>query len=141
ARNAAGIHHQLFTFKPRAKPAKIYLFKDRQSYNSWNKKLFGEKPTTPFGYFSRARNSLVMNIGTGGGTLIHEMVHALAEADFPSIPAWLNEGLGSLYEAADMDAKGYVIGVTNWRLTGLLADLEKGSAPHYKDLLGMSDAD
>jgi len=62
--------------------------------------LLGEHPTTPYGYYSRNKKALVMNIGTGGGTLLHEMVHAMAEADFEDIPSWLNEGLGSLYEAS-----------------------------------------
>src|SRR5438874_2080217 len=82
---AAGIQRQLFTRTPRSTPAKVYLFKDGGSYNAWNKKLFNEKPISIFGYYQRANNSLVMNIGTGGGTLIHEMIHAMAETDFPEI--------------------------------------------------------
>lgn len=136
---AADIQRQLFDKTPRRTPVKVYLFKDERSYNGWNQKLFGEKPSTPYGYYSRARKALVMNIGTGGGTLLHEMVHAMAEEDFPAIPAWLNEGLGSLYEASSRDAKGRVVGIANWRLTGLLADLKAGSAVKFADLVGMSD--
>jgi hypothetical protein len=138
---AAGIQRQLFTKKARSEPAKVYLFKDGDSYNSWNRKIFGEKPASYFGYFSRAHNSLVMNIGTGGGTLVHEMVHAMAEADFPSIPAWLNEGLGSLYEACSTQPDGKVIGVVNWRLKGLQEDLKNNSATQLDALIGMSDTD
>ena len=39
-----------------------------------------------------------MNIATGGGTLVHEIVHPFVEANFPGCPTWFNEGLGSLYE-------------------------------------------
>ena len=39
-----------------------------------------------------------MNISTGGGTLVHEIVHPFVAANFPNCPAWFNEGLGSLYE-------------------------------------------
>ena len=35
-----------------------------------------------------------MNISTGGGTLVHEIVHPFIEANFPACPPWLNEGLG-----------------------------------------------
>ncbi|MGD0091173.1 MAG: DUF1570 domain-containing protein [Planctomycetota bacterium] len=141
ARYAAAIQRQLFTAHPRSEPVKVYLFRDKTSYETWNQKLFGEKPDTPFGYYSRHHNAMVMNIGTGGGTLLHEIVHAMAEPDFPEIPAWLNEGLGSLFEASDRSRTGKVIGVTNWRLTGLQKDLEKGTAPKLKDLLAMSDSD
>src|SRR5689334_662413 len=37
----AGIQKQLFTKKQRTEPVKVYLFKDSDSYNGWNKKLFG----------------------------------------------------------------------------------------------------
>jgi len=83
---------------------------------------------------------MVMNIGTGGGTLLHEMVHAMAEADWPRIPAWLNEGLGSLFEAADRDGSGRAIGITNWRLPGLQQALLAGKAPRLDELLRMTDA-
>jgi hypothetical protein len=137
---AARIQKQLFTKSPRSEPVKVYLFKDSDSYTVWNVKLFKERPSTPYGYYSRARRALVMNIGTGGGTLLHEMAHAMAEADFEKIPAWLNEGLGSLFEAS-MDKNGKVVGFTNWRLTGLQRDLEKGTATKLKDLVSLSDTE
>ena len=56
-----------------------------------------------------------MNIATGGGTLVHELVHPYVEADFPGAPPWLNEGLGSLFEQSD-ERDGYIVGLTNWRL-------------------------
>jgi hypothetical protein len=136
---AAAIQKQVFTSKPRTQPVKVYLFKDKTSYDKYNKQLFGSEPTTPFGYFSRDKNALVMNIGTGGGTLLHEMAHAMAEIDFPDIPAWLNEGIGSLFEASAMRPGGKVVGVTNWRLTGLQKDLTNNTETHFKDLLEMKD--
>ncbi|MCW8130565.1 MAG: hypothetical protein KIS92_09470 [Planctomycetota bacterium] len=135
---AARIQKQLFTKAARKEPVKVFLFKDENSYTAWNVKLFKDRPSTPYGYFSREKRAMVMNIGTGGGTLLHEMTHAMAEADFPEIPAWLNEGLGSLFEAS-MDRNGRVAGFTNWRLDGLKRDLADGSEVHYHDLLRMSD--
>ncbi|MCY3018175.1 MAG: hypothetical protein NTW87_03970 [Planctomycetota bacterium] len=140
-RYAAAIQRQLFTKTPRSEPVKVLLFADKTSYEAWNQKLYGEKPHTPFGYYSRQRKAMVMNIGTGGGTLLHEMVHAMAEADYPDIAAWLNEGVGSLFEASNSTRSGKVIGVTNWRLTGLQDDLAKSKAPKFKDLLAMGDMD
>ena len=76
----------------------VWLFKDAASYQRNARKLFGSKPDTPFGYYSAHDRALVMNIDTGGGTLVHEIVHPFMEANFPNCPPWFNEGLGSLYE-------------------------------------------
>ena len=76
----------------------IWLFKDKASYLEHCKSIFHKTPDTPYGYFSHVDRALVMNIGTGGGTLVHEIVHPFVAANFPECPTWLNEGLGSLYE-------------------------------------------
>ena len=69
----------------------IWLFKDAASYEKNALLLFGEKPGTPYGYYSSAHKALIMNISTGGGTLVHELVHPFVEANFPACPPWLNE--------------------------------------------------
>jgi hypothetical protein len=95
----------------------IWLFKDKRSYEEHCRSIFGRTPTTPYGFFLHSENALVMNIATGGGTLVHEIVHPFVASDFPECPAWLNEGLGSLYEqSAERDGK--IVGLTNWRLVG-----------------------
>jgi hypothetical protein len=109
------------------RPIDVWLFKDAESYGRNARTLFGAAPHTPFGYYSREHGALVMDISTGGGTLVHEMVHAFLEADFPDVPAWFNEGLASLYEQCE-DRGGRIHGLTNWRLAGLKAALRAGSA-------------
>ncbi len=96
----------------------IWLFRDRASYRRNVRELWGEEPSTPFGYYSSTHNALVMNIATGGGTLVHEIVHPFIEANFPACPSWFNEGLASLYEQCG-DRRGEIVGFTNWRLRGL----------------------
>lgn len=116
----------------------IWLFKDRDSYEKNAVRLFGAPPTTPFGYYSAEHRALVMNISTGGGTLVHEIVHPYMRANFPTCPAWFNEGLASLYEqSADRD--GRIVGLTNWRLSGLQKVLRTGRAPPFKTLLSTTD--
>jgi hypothetical protein len=112
----------------------IWLFRDKTSYRKYAKELFGDEPSTPFGYFSRARGALVMNIATGGGTLCHEMVHAFMPSNFADCPAWFNEGLASLYEQCS-ERQGRVVGLTNWRLAGLKDEIRAGNLPSFKDLL------
>ena len=114
----------------------IWLFKDEVSYRKHTRLLFGEEPTTPYGYYSRKHKALIMNIGTGGGTLVHEIVHPFIEANFPACPSWLNEGLGSLYEQCG-EVDGHIYGFTNWRLPGLQRAIRAGSVPPFKTLMEM----
>ena len=116
----------------------IWLFKDKASYEKHTLQLWASKPTTPYGYYSSANRVLVMNIATGGGTLVHEIVHPFIESNFPNCPAWFNEGLGSLYEQSH-ERKGKIIGLTNWRLAGLKQVIGKGKLPSFKDLTSQSN--
>lgn len=106
----------------------IWLFKDKESYEKNTKKLIGRKPTTSFGFYSRLNRALIMNIETGGGTLVHEIVHPFMESNFPECPAWFNEGLASLYEQSRSNL-GHIWGSTNWRLTGLQKTIRESNNP------------
>jgi hypothetical protein len=114
----------------------IWLFKDAPSYEKHTRLLFGETPTTPYGYYSSYHQALIMNIETGGGTLVHEIVHPFMEANFPACPPWLNEGLGSLYEQCG-DVNGHIHGFTNWRLPGLQRAIKSAQVPSFKILTAM----
>jgi hypothetical protein len=111
----------------------IWLFKDDDSYRQYARSIFGDNPTTPYGYYSARHCALIMNIGTGTGTLVHEIVHPFVRANFPNCPAWFNEGLGSLYEQCG-ERDGHIIGHTNWRLRGLQRAIKAGAVPSFKEL-------
>ena len=115
----------------------IWLFKDDASYRKHAKEFFNDDPDTPYGYYSSANKALVMNIATGGGTLVHEIVHPFVEANFPDCPAWFNEGLGSLYEQSG-EVDGHIHGFTNWRLPGLQKGIQKKIVPTFKTLTATS---
>jgi len=114
----------------------IWLFKDKDSYRKYAKEIFGDEPTTPYGYFSEEDNALVMNISTGGGTLVHEIVHPFMHSDFAECPPWFDEGLASLYEQS-CEKNGHIQGKTNWRLAGLQEAIRKGVVPFFKRLTSM----
>ncbi|MGQ9573999.1 MAG: C39 family peptidase [Thermoguttaceae bacterium] len=116
----------------------IWLFRDKESYQKHCRLIFNEAPTTPFGFFSRKHRALVMNIATGGGTLVHEIVHPFLGANFPECPAWLNEGLASLYEQST-EANGQIRGLTNWRLAGLQEAIRKKRLPPFETLCSMTE--
>lgn len=102
----------------------VWLFDGADSYRKHVRQLFGETPHTPFGYYSSRHGALIMNIATGGGTLVHEIVHPFVAADFPDCPSWCNEGLGSLFEQCH-ERDGHIAGRLNWRLDGLQAAIRE----------------
>jgi hypothetical protein len=112
----------------------IWLFKDAATYRRGAHDLFGDDPDTPFGYFSTKHDALIMNIGPGAGTLVHEIVHPYVEANFPEAPAWLNEGLASLYERPT-EVAGHIRGLPNWRLPALKRELRAGKGRTLAALL------
>ena len=115
----------------------VWLFRGKLSYERNAKALFNDKPSTPYGYYSAENKALVMNIATGGGTLVHEIVHPFMRTNFPACPDWLNEGLGSLYEQASA-RDGHIIGLTNWRLAKLQDAIKAGDVPPFEDLTGVT---
>lgn len=110
---------QYFTKRP-TYPIAVYLFADEKSYRAGAKSLFGDTDVSEFGYYRPDDKALVMNIGTGTGTLVHEMLHALMAPDFPNAPTWFSEGLASLYEQCNVTPRG-LVGLVNWRLPVLRA--------------------
>ncbi len=116
----------------------IWLFKDKASYRKHTVEIFSDQPDTPFGYYLYRHKALIMNIATGGGTLVHEIVHPFMAANFPACPAWFNEGMGSLYEQSS-ERRGHIVGLTNWRLAGLQKAIRGGKVPSFKALTATTD--
>ncbi len=127
-----------YFWKDPANVLEIWLLKDEASYRKHAKEFFNDEPGTPYGYYSPSKKALIMNIATGGGTLVHEIVHPFVEANFPDCPAWFNEGLGSLYEQSGT-VNGRIYGFTNWRLRGLQNGISRKVVPTFKTLTDMTD--
>jgi hypothetical protein len=118
----------------------IWLFRDAASYTNYARLLFNDAPTTPFGYYSAQHHALIMNISTGSGTLVHEIVHPFMRANFPECPAWFNEGLASLYEQSS-EKNGRIRGLINWRFKGLEQAIKDGKTISFQQLTSMSEAE
>lgn len=117
----------------------VWLLADGATYQRYAREIAGYEPDTPYGFWSAEHRALIMNISTGGGTLVHELVHPYMDHDFPSHPAWVNEGMGSLFEqSAERD--GHIVGLTNWRLGGLQDAIRAGSVPPFATVMAMDDA-
>jgi len=109
------------------------VFGDGKSYEYACRALFKTEPDTPFGYYRSSARAMVMNIKPGYGTLTHEMVHPYFHQNWPEGPAWLNEGLGSLFERPS-ERDGVFIGKPNWRLPGLKSALRNSAVQSFKAL-------
>ncbi len=132
------LEQDFFARRP-AKILDVFLFQTAESYERGVEALTGDAPGTPNGFYSSANGGLFMNISTGGGTLVHEIVHPYVEADLPSAPPWLNEGLGSLFEqSAERD--GHIVGRTNWRLAGLQRAIARDGLPSFRELTSKGSA-
>jgi hypothetical protein len=119
-------------------PLAIWLFRDAKSYRTYTWRVFHERPSTPFGYYSPEEQALIMNIGPGAGTLVHELVHPFIAANFPRCPTWLNEGLASLYECATSRG-GRIRGLPNWRLPDLKKVIRSGHLPSFARLTATTE--
>ncbi len=130
-----------FDKKP-ARAIAVYLFPEATTYQGFCKRVLGAECGSPFGVYYSDPRRIVMNAGPGLGTLTHELVHPIVEADFPSAPTWLNEGLASLFEAPVMPRVGEIHGVKNWRyprlIQGMNSSEEKNDA-RLDALFTMSD--
>lgn len=127
---------------PPSKPITVLLFEAEPSYNEYAKKLFDDEGVSVYGYYKPHLRTLVMNISTGGGTLIHELTHALMAFDFPRVPDWFNEGLASLHEGCRIreDRRGlWIEGRVNWRLPGLQKAIAKQRLRSLEKLITEDD--
>ena len=123
------LQKQFFKKQP-AEPVMILLFESAGPYKRLAKKWFNDNDVPYYGYF-RNDNVMVMNVGTGTGTLVHELTHALIKPDFPAVPGWFNEGLASLYEQCSIAFDDTIKGHENWRLPGLQKAMSAGKLDDF----------
>jgi hypothetical protein len=129
-----------FFDKAPTEPITVLLFSDEPNYNHFAKQLFGDEGISVYGYYKSDQRTLVMNISTGGGTLVHELTHALIDFDFPQVPDWFNEGLASLYEQCRfLPNEAGLEGLPNWRLPGLQTAVREGRLRSLAQLIADDD--
>lgn len=116
----------------------VLLFRDGQSYKLWARKLFNDTRVPYFGYYKASVRTMVMNIATGTGTLVHELTHALIGYDFPNVPTWFNEGLASLHEQCYV-MPDRLVGDVNWRLPHLQKAIREKKLRPLRELVTRDD--
>jgi hypothetical protein len=139
--SAAALWRMYFTNRPDT-PIVVWLFSDAKSYAAHAERIYGDKNVSVYGYYKPDKRALVMNLATGGGTLIHELTHSLAVYDFPGQPDWFNEGLASLYEQSTWTGQGekqQLVGMANWRLPKLQESITAKQLPPLTTLMKDND--
>lgn len=115
----------------------IWMFKDNTSYMYHSRNIFKISPETPYGFYSPGHNALILDVSTGGGTIVHEMVHPFMNANFKDCPAWFNEGLASLFERPTR-VDDQIKGLINWRLDGLKKKIASNETYSLEKLTNLS---
>jgi hypothetical protein len=135
-----GLTNGRFGRKP-SEAISVYLFPNASTYEAFCKKKYAAPCIAHFGFYEPGARYMVMNIGLGLGTLTHEIVHPLVEADFPRAPTWLNEGIASVFEQPLLPKPGEIHGGKNWRHPRLKSALQSAERPSARldALFGMSD--
>ena len=119
-------------------PVTVWLLKSAESFKRYSQIVLGVTTESRFGYYSPETRTIVLNVASGLGTLVHEMVHPFMHASFASCPPWFNEGLASLYERCGV-RDGSIYGYSNWRLPGLKKLIHDGTLTTIGDLTSMND--
>ena len=81
-------------------PVVLMLFSTEASYRRHARQLFGQRNASVYGFYKPSNRTVVINLESGLGTLVHELTHAAFDFDFDEMPLWLNEGIASLHEQA-----------------------------------------
>lgn len=114
----------------KAKPAKqitLLLYSDEARYRKVAATTTGEV-ISDWGFYLPAKRLAIANLAASIGNLRHELVHPLLGDDYPGIPAWLNEGIASLYGSAKLGKRGFTF-LVNYRLRDLQRALAANKLP------------
>ncbi|WP_339731956.1 hypothetical protein [uncultured Gimesia sp.] len=118
------------------RPITIIVLSSQERYQQVAYDLDRRKTGSYYGYFQSDEMRIVLNLATGGGTLGHELTHALAQIDYPDMPEWFDEGLASLHEQCEFSEAGnQLVGISNWRSQILLSALDRNQLPGLETLV------
>lgn len=137
-RSAGAMWAGWFAKRP-ADPVRIVVFADATAWRAGRAALLGDGAAGQAGCWSPAERLLIADLSAGTATLVHELTHALMEADFPEAPAWYGEGLACLAESARLE-QGRLRGVVDERMPLLQRLSAAGRLPDLGRLVSQPDA-
>jgi hypothetical protein len=137
---AATALQKIYFDTPPSEPILILLFESAGPYERLSKEWFGYEEVPHYGFYAHTKRLMLMNVGTGTGTLVHELTHALIAPDFPNVPDWFNEGLASLYEQCSLGVGNATItGHENWRLPSLQKAIHEKKLRSLEEMISAND--
>ncbi len=119
----------------------LLMFADEPTYRQFADSHSGRERSSIYGYYKPSTRTVVINLSAGGGTVIHELTHALMDFDFPDAPLWLNEGIASMHEECRVQRGDYgftLKPLDNWRLPILQKAIQAGSLRSTRELMNSS---
>lgn len=112
----------------------VCLFETSAHYQAFVSEIYGPGEIhSDMGFYVPSLRLVLVNLQRGVGNLRHELAHALVGDDYPAIPAWFNEGIGSLYGTARIEKSG-VRFLVNYRLRDLQQALRSDTVPSLHTL-------
>jgi hypothetical protein len=133
---AEALRQDFFTEDP-APGLQIWLFPDAESRERDAPAVVARHDPGRDGYYAVADHVVVATLSVGDQAPLHYLVHAYHRANLPACPAWVDEGLGTLFEVSAV-ADGHLQGLIDHRLPGLQEALRDGSAPDLETLTTLS---
>jgi hypothetical protein len=127
-------------------PTTIWIFRDTPSYVGGMAALGEPIMGAPFytytqasvltasrGHYNPYYDEIFVNFGHGRRVLIHEMVHAYLRADCPEAAVWVDEGMASFFELAELDGAGHIRGAPSMARLAVLKDyLARREVPSFE---------
>lgn len=107
-------------------PVELVLYEDDTEYQALA--LGYARVPAGQGFYRPDARVAAVNLSKGRGNLRHELVHPLIVDDFPQIPAWLNEGIASMYGGARV-RHGKLVFIANYRLFDLQLAIDERTIP------------
>lgn len=115
------------------RPVDVCIFESQAAYQQAARVIFGRKPFFAVGFYMASHRLVLVDTSRGLGNLRHEIIHPLVKDWFPSVPAWFDEALASLYGTA-YARRGRMKFLVNNRLGHLHRAQRRGTAPSFFDL-------
>lgn len=136
---AAALRQSYFAAVP-GEPITLLVLRDAASFREHARRLFGDRPVSPLGFYRPQLRMILVNAQAGDGPLDHELTHALMAFDFPKAPTWLSEGLAALHEDCTLDASANrLTGNAAARLATLVEARRRGTAGRLREMLADDD--
>lgn len=118
----------------------IWVFADTVSFRKGTREMLDDWPRTLSGYYSPSRRAVIVNAASGSTTLRHEVVHPFLAANYPDLPAWVDEGIAAMFERTRPTSAGLAF-LPGKRLPRLQEAIRKRKLPSLAAFTAGTDRD